>query len=132
MNFKEIFGKNVTYDDVKSDIYWYMLFGIYLRNSLTPKFWHTYVITYGDFMVILIVELWYLICGNNWYWLLNLNLIYKMLWNGIGSGVLISMLQKLDWFCLTSLITLVLLMWKWMGLFLRKNNLFRWWDEFIF
>ena len=61
-----------------------MLFGIYLRNSLTPKFGHTYVITYGDFMVILIVELWYLICGNNWYWLLNLNLIYLrdvMEWN---------------------------------------------------
>ena len=56
MNFKEIFGKNVTYDDVKSDIYRYMLFGIYLRTPLTPKFWHTYVITHGDFTVILIVE----------------------------------------------------------------------------
>ena len=33
-----------------------MLFGIYLRTPRTPKFWHTYVITYGDFMVILIVE----------------------------------------------------------------------------
>ena len=33
----------------------------------------------------------------------------------------------LDWFWLTSLVTLVLLMWKWMGLFLRKNRLFRCW-----
>ena len=33
-----------------------MLFGIYVRTPRTSKFWHTYVITYGDFMVILIVE----------------------------------------------------------------------------
>ena len=31
------------------------------------------------------------------------------------------------WFHLTSLITLVLLMWKWMCLFLRKNHLLRCW-----
>ena len=46
---------------------------------------------------------------------------------GAGSGLLISMLEKLNWFCLTGLITLVLLMWKWMGLFLRKNHLLRCW-----
>ena len=39
-------------------------------------------------------------------------------WTGAGNGVLISMLEKLNWFCLTNLITLVLLMWKWMVLFL--------------
>ena len=33
-----------------------MLFGICIHTSRTPKFWHKYVITYGDFMVI--VELW--------------------------------------------------------------------------
>ena len=33
-----------------------MLFGIYLRTPRTPKFWHTYMIIYGDFMVILIVK----------------------------------------------------------------------------
>ena len=43
-------------------------------------------------------------------WLLNLNLIYETLWTGAGNGLLISMLGKLNWFCLTSLITLVLLM----------------------
>ena len=52
----------------------------------------------------------HLICGNNLNWLLNLNLIYETLWTGARSGLLISMLAKLNWFPLTSLITLVLLM----------------------
>ena len=39
----------------------------------------------------------------------DLNLIYKTLWTGAGSGLLISMLGKLNWFYLTGLITLVLL-----------------------
>ena len=60
-------------------------------------------------------------------WLLNLNPICKILWTGAKSGLLISMLGKLNWFCLTSLVTLVLLMWKWMGLFLKKNHLLRCW-----
>ena len=37
------------------------------------------------------------------------------------------MLEKLNWFSLTSLITLVLSMGKWMGLFLRKNHLLGCW-----
>ena len=37
------------------------------------------------------------------------------------------MLKKLNLFCLTGLITLVLLMWKWMGLFLRNNHILRCW-----
>ena len=52
----------------------------------------------------------HLICGNNLNWFLNLNLIYKTLWVGVRSGMLISMLGKLNWFHLTSLITMVLLM----------------------
>ena len=43
-------------------------------------------------------------------WFLNLNLIYETLWTGAGSGLLISMLERLNWFHLTSLIKLVLLM----------------------
>ena len=66
----------------------------------------------------------HLICGNNLNWLLNLNLIYETLWTGVRSGLLISMLGKL-WFRLTGLITLVLLMRKRIGLFLRKNNFLR-------
>ena len=41
---------------------------------------------------------------------------------GVWSGLLISMLEILNWFCLTGLMTVVLLMWKWMGLFLRKKR----------
>ena len=51
----------------------------------------------------------HLICGNNLNWLLNLNLIYETLWAGVRSSLLNSMLGKLSWFCLTSLITMVLL-----------------------
>ena len=71
---------------------------------------------------MLTILLFILICGNNLNWLLNLNLIFKTLWTGVRSGLLISMLGKLSWFRLTSLITMVLLMQKWMGLFLRKNH----------
>ena len=71
-------------------------------------------------------ELWDLIYGNNLNWLLNLNLIYKTLWTAARTGLLISMLRRLNWFCVISLIT-VLLMWKWMGLFLTKNHLLRCW-----
>ena len=49
-------------------------------------------------------------CGNNLNWLLNLNLIYKTLWTGSGSGLLIAILEKLTKFCLTSVKMLVLLM----------------------
>ena len=69
----------------------------------------------------------HLICGNNLNSLLNLNLIYETLWTGTRSGLSISMLGKLSWFHLTGLITMVLLMWKWMGLFLRKNHFLRCW-----
>ena len=40
----------------------------------------------------------HLICGNNLNWLLNLNLIYETLWRGVGSGLLTSMLEKLNSF----------------------------------
>ena len=52
----------------------------------------------------------HLICGYNKNWLLNLNLICKTLWTGTVSGLLISILEKRNWFRLTGLITLVPLM----------------------
>ena len=52
----------------------------------------------------------HLIHGNNFNWLLNLNLIYKTLWTGVRSGLLITMLRKLNWFRLIGLKTMVLLM----------------------
>ena len=54
----------------------------------------------------------HLICGNNLNWLLNLNLIYKTLWTGVRSGLLISVLGNLK-----------LVLFDWMGLFLRENHL---------
>ena len=44
---------------------------------------------------------------------------------GAGNGWLISMLENLNFFCLTRLITLMLLMWKCIGQFLTKNHLLR-------
>ena len=46
--------------------------------------------------------------------------IHGTLWTGVGSGLLILMLEKLNWFCLANLITLVVMM----GLFLRKKFIF--------
>ena len=69
----------------------------------------------------------HLICGNSLNWHRNLNLIYETLWTGLRSSLLISMLGKLSWFCLTGLITMVLLIKKWMDLFLRKNHLLTCW-----
>ena len=61
-------------------------------------------------LIFILTVIRHLICDNNLNWLLNLNLIYKTLWTGVRSGLLISMLGKLSWFHLTSLITMVLLM----------------------
>ena len=69
----------------------------------------------------------HLIGGSNLNSLMNLNLIFETLWTGAKSDLLISIRWKLNWFRLTSLITLVLLMWKWIDLFLKKNNLLPCW-----
>ena len=67
----------------------------------------------------------HMICGNSLNWLMSMNLIHETLWAWEGSVLLILMLGTLNWFRLAR--TLVLLMWKWMDLFLRKSNLFRCW-----
>ena len=46
----------------------------------------------------------HLICGNSESWLLKLNLTYKTLYPRAGSGLLISILEKLNLFRLTNLI----------------------------
>ena len=48
------------------------------------------------------------------------------MWTRAGSGLLIPG-KKPTCFISTVLTTLVLLMWKWMDLFLRKNHHFRYW-----
>ena len=69
------------------------------------------VILLSKLMILLILSvIRHLICGNNLNQLLSLILIYKTLWTGARSGLLISMLGKLNWFCLTSLVRMVLLM----------------------
>ena len=86
---------------------------------------------YADDLLSILSVIRHLIYGNNLNWLLNLNMINKTLWTRVRSGVLISMLGKLNWFHLTltrfSLIAMILLTWKWMSLFLRKNHILRCW-----
>ena len=85
------------------------------------------VAVYADDTTFYFVIRWsgirHLICGNNLNWLWNMSLIYETLWTGTRSSLLFSMLGKLNWFCLGGIIVLVLLMQKWVGLFLRKNHL---------
>ena len=49
---------------------------------------------YADDAISILSVIRHLICGSNLNWLLNLNLIYKTLWTGVRSGLLISMLEK--------------------------------------
>ena len=46
-----------------------------------------------------------MLCGNNWIWLLNLNLTYEAVWIRVWCDLLFSMLGKLSLFCLIALIT---------------------------
>ena len=68
----------------------------------------------------------HLICGNNLNWLLNLILIYETL--GWGSKWLVNFnARKTHLVSFDRLTTLLLLMWKWTGLFLKKNHPLRCW-----
>ena len=66
----------------------------------------------------------HLIYGSNWTWICS-----TRHWTGGRSGLMISMLEKLIWFYLIGLVTLALLIWKWVGLFMRKNHLLRCWGS---
>ena len=69
----------------------------------------------------------YSMCDQEWSVVTARIEFWTWIWStrhcGLGQEValLISKLEKLDLFHLTGLIALLLLMWKWMGLFLRKN-----------
>ena len=93
-----------------------------------------YVILLSKLMILLCIisVIRHLICDNRSdricrSWLAKLNLICETLWNEVGSDLLISLLEELNWFRFNNLITLVLLLWKWIGLFLRKNHHLRCW-----
>ena len=112
-----------------------MLFGIYLR---TPKFWHTYVITYGDFMVILIVET----CkcdqvSNLWQQLvlaseLESDLRYTVDWSRKWFVDFNAAKIQLVLFDQSNNTDAIDTIQRWMGLFLSKNHLLRWWADFLF
>ena len=56
--------------------------------------------------------------------------LWTWIWSTRHCGVrkeVALMLNKVNWLRLTGIITLVLLIWKWVGLFLRKNHLLRCW-----
>ena len=89
-------------------------------KSLDPTLYYTLMTFLMKFFVILLSMMMillsiltvirHLIRGNNLNWILNLNLIYETLRTEARSGLLISVLVKLNWFLLTGLITMVLLM----------------------
>ena len=108
--------------------------GVRQGSILSPTLFPLYMIFIMMLSVILVFVLMillsivsvirHLICGNNLNWHLNLNQSARH-WTGTRSDLLISMLGKLNWFSLTGLIILVLLMWKWLGLFSRKKSSFK-------
>ena len=57
----------------------------------------------------------HLICSISQSCLLNLNLTYKTLQTGTGSGMLISILEKFNLFCLTGAIDLITWVQAWRG-----------------
>ena len=57
----------------------------------------------------------HLICSINQSCLLNLNLTCKTLYTGTGSGMLISILEKFNLFCLTGAIDLITWVQAWRG-----------------
>ena len=79
------------------------LFALYINDLPDDAICN--IAIYADDITLYSKLMRHLICGSNQNWLLNLNLIYKTLWNGAGSGLLISILLKLNWFHLTGLIT---------------------------
>ena len=84
----------------------------FLKAPLTTLLMMLSVILLSMLMALLSIlsVIRHLVCGNSLNWLLKLNLIYETLYTGVRNGLLISMLGKLNWFCFTGLIKLVLLM----------------------
>ena len=102
-----------------------------LHFYYTLFFFMILFVTVAEMLMILPntqIVITYLICGNNQAWLLNLNLTNETLYTGARSGLLISMLENFNLFYLISLKTLVLLMFKWMCLLLKKSYPLRYWD----
>ena len=69
-----------------------------------------------------------LICGNDLSKFLDLNLTCYTVCSGEWIDLVIPVLWKLRLLNLVVRITLVLLMWKWMGQFLMKIHILRYWE----
>ena len=83
----------------------------FLKDSfLVLHFSYTFLLSMLAILLFILSVARLLICDNNLNWLLNLNLMYETLCTGVRSDLFVSRLGKLNWFCLTGLITMVLLM----------------------
>ena len=84
----------------------------FLKGSflVLPFSYYIFLMMLCVILLMILISTLNVICSNNYNWLLNLNLIYETLWIGAESSLLILMLEKLSLFCLTGLITMVLLM----------------------
>ena len=82
--------------------------------------YYTLMSCLGDLSLILLSMVTLLVCalsvirhlifGSNYNWFLNFSLVYRTLWSVVASDLLISLQEKLSWFCLIGLIALVVLM----------------------
>ena len=54
------------------------------------------IVIYAMILLSILSVIRHLICGNNQNWLLNLNQVYKTHLTGAGSGLLVSMLEKIQ------------------------------------
>ena len=97
----ESLHKNISYTgDHQESILGPTLFLLYMNNLPDDVIYN--IAIYADDTTLILTVIRCLICENNLNWLLNLNQIYKTLWTGVRSGLLISMLGKLRWFHLAN------------------------------
>ena len=97
----ESLHKNISYTGAHQEsILGSTLFLLCINNLPDDVIYN--IAIYADDTTLILTVIRHLICENNLNWLPNLNQIYKTLWTGVRSGLLISMLGKLRWFHLAN------------------------------